>query len=191
MATTSVDGETELVTRAQQGDRGAFSELVQCHYAGVINVVYHLCGDPRLAEDAAQEAFLRAWLHLDTYRPRTAFRHWLYRIAVNAALDSLRRDTHVAPESIEDLALPDAQPGPESVLAQAELAVLVQQALLALPAASRVVLVLREYEGLSYQSIAATLDIPVGTVMSRLNYARNRLRAVLEPQLRHGEGAYD
>lgn len=172
--------ETELVNRAQNGDRNAFSELVRNHAQGVLNVIYRMCGDAHIAEDAAQETFIRAWLHLSTYRPQTSLRNWLYRIAVNAATDLLRKEKHILPNSLEDLQLTDGQPGPESLTSQKERIVLVQKAVLALPEASRAVLVLREYEGLSYQEISSTLEIPIGTVMSRLNYARKLLKEKLE-----------
>jgi RNA polymerase sigma-70 factor (ECF subfamily) len=175
--------EDVLITKAQQGDRHAFGELVGMHYPGVIRVVYHLCGDTQVAQDAAQETFLRAWQHLPAYRPQGSLRNWLYRIAVNAALDTLRREAKLDPQDIDALPLADHEPGPEASLAANEQAALVQQAVKALPPASRAVLVLREYQGLSYQEIAAALDIPLGTVMSRLNYARSQLRARLEPQL--------
>jgi RNA polymerase sigma-70 factor (ECF subfamily) len=171
-----------LISRAQRGDRGAYGELVRLYHAGVINVVYRLCGDARLAEDAAQEAFIRGWLHLPSYNPRSSLRNWLYQIAVNAALDTLRKETKVSPNALEDLPLAASDPGPEAAVIQAEQRTQVQRAILALPPSSRVVLVLREYEGLSYQEIASALEIPIGTVMSRLNFARSRLKETLGPQ---------
>ena len=172
--------ETDLVNSAQSGDRNAFSELVRNHAQGVMNVIYRMCGDVHIAEDAAQETFIQAWLHLSTYRPQTSLRNWLYRIAINAATDILRKEKRILPNSMEDLQLTDGQPGPELLVSQQERIVLVQKAVLSLPEASRVVLVLREYEGLSYQEISSTLDIPIGTVMSRLNYARKLLKDKLE-----------
>ena len=180
MATILEISETELVSRAQNGDRNAFSELIRNHAQGVMNVVYRMCGDVQIAEDAAQETFIQAWLHLSSYRPQTSLRNWLYRIAVNSATDILRKDKRILPNSMEDLQLTDGQPGPEMVVSQQERIVLVQKAVLSLPEASRAVLVLREYEGLSYQEISSTLDIPIGTVMSRLNYARKLLKDKLE-----------
>jgi RNA polymerase sigma-70 factor (ECF subfamily) len=175
--------ETELIAGAQNGDRNAFSELVRVHAQGVLNLIYRMCGDAQLAEDAAQETFIRAWQNLSAYRPQTSLRNWLYRIAVNAATDMLRRERRILPGDIGDLHLTDGRPGPEIVASQHERTVMVQQAILSLPDASRAILVLREYEGLSYQEISSTLDIPVGTVMSRLNYARNLLKAKLQPQV--------
>lgn len=183
MVTVQAGSETDLVASAQNGDRNAFSELVRMHAQGVLNVIYRMCGNAQLAEDAAQEAFIRAWQNLSAYRPQTSLRNWLYRIAVNAATDMLRKEKPILPDDIDDLHLTDGQAGPESIVSQHERTRLVQNAILSLPDASRAVLVLREYEGLSYQEISSTLDIPLGTVMSRLNYARNLLKAKLEPQL--------
>jgi RNA polymerase sigma-70 factor (ECF subfamily) len=181
LAQPAAETELELITQAQQGDRRAFGELVRCHREGVVNVVYRLCGDANLAEDAAQEAFIRAWQHLPGYRPRSPFRNWVYRIATNVALDSLRRERETV--DIDALSLATSGEGPEATLEGKERGERVRQAVLALPSASRAVLILREYDGLSYQEIADTLDIPMGTVMSRLNYARNRLRESLAPYL--------
>jgi RNA polymerase sigma-70 factor, ECF subfamily len=175
--------EMELVSRAQDGDRNAFSELVRTHSQGVLNVIYRMCGNMQVAEDAAQESFVQAWLRLSSYRPRASFRSWLYRIAVNTAIDMLRKEKRILPGAVEDLNLRDSNPGPEALAASSERAETIQKAVLALPEAGRIVLVLKEYEGLSYQEIAEALDIPVGTVMSRLNYARKLLRERLEVQL--------
>lgn len=175
--------ERDLVIRAQNGDRNAFSELVRIHAQGVRNVIYRMCGDAQLAEDAAQETFIRAWQNLSSYRPGTPLRNWLYRIAVNAGTDMLRKEKRILPDDIGDLHLTDGRPNPETLVSQHERAVLVQKAILSLPGASRAVLVLREYEELSYHEISSTLDIPVGTVMSRLNYARKLLKDKLAQKL--------
>ena len=179
---TAID-EAALVHRAKNGERNAFSELVCIHAQGVRNVIYHMCGDAQIAEDAAQETFIQAWLHLSSYRLQTPLRNWLYRIAANAALDMLRKEKRILPNALEDLQLSDPLPGPETVFSQGERTSLVQKAVLSLPDASRAVLVLREYEGMSYHEIADALDIPVGTVMSRLNYARKLLKEKLAPKL--------
>lgn len=119
---------------------------------------------------------------MGSYRPLSPLRNWLYRIAVNAARDALRHEPELSREE-ELLAARDPRPGPEALLAQKEQAALVRAAILSLAPASRAVLVLREYGQLSYQEIAAALEIPVGTVMSRLNYARCQLREFLEARL--------
>lgn len=169
--------ESNLVERAQSGDREAFGELVLRYREGVVNVVYRMSGDADLAEDIAQEAFIRAWKKLPSYRPNAPFRNWVYRIATNAALDNLRQAKRT--EDIGKADLVNAGQGIEENLEKKETAVLVQQAVLDLPLASRTVLILREYQGLSYQEISAALEIPLGTVMSRLNYARNAIKKSL------------
>jgi RNA polymerase sigma-70 factor (ECF subfamily) len=182
------DAETEmmLVIQAQDGDRNAYGELVRRHQRGVVQVILRLCGDAELAQDAAQDAFLQAWIHLPDFHAgdsASSLRSWLYRIAVNRALDSLRRATRLVEADLDSLALPDPADNPESALLHKERQAAVQDAILSLSEASRSVLVLREYGGLSYQEIAAALDIPLGTVMSRLSYARSQLRQSLQPYL--------
>jgi RNA polymerase sigma-70 factor (ECF subfamily) len=180
VTTKPADVEGDLVEKAKLGDRNAFGELVRLHYPGVVRVVYRLCGDAGLAEDMAQEAFLRAWINLTSFHAQSSLRNWLYRIAVNATLDVLRRKQEEAFEDEEAQLLPDQADGPEAAIIEKERAAQFQQALQSLPDAARSALVLREYGGLSYQEIANVLDVPVGTVMSRLNYARNRLRELLK-----------
>jgi RNA polymerase sigma-70 factor, ECF subfamily len=142
-----------LVARAQGGDRAAFGELVRVYHAAVIL----------------------------TFKAGSNFRSWLYRIAVNAALDMLRREKPAV--DVNSLELISPGEGMEAGLEKQERRRLVRQAVLNLPEASRAVLVLREYEGLAYNEIAEVLDIPAGTVMSRLNYARKVLIERLNGQL--------
>jgi RNA polymerase sigma-70 factor, ECF subfamily len=177
MASNALDLELELVTRAKNGDRQAFADLVRAHRQGVVAVAYRLCGDLATAEDAAQEAFIRAWRGLGGYQPRSPFRNWLYRIATNVALDGLRRERR--PVALNDEVPADPERTPERAAERHERGEAVRQAVLALPPACRSVLVLREYEGLSYAEIADALQIPMGTVMSRLNYARGLMRQSL------------
>jgi RNA polymerase sigma-70 factor (ECF subfamily) len=179
---TAEIGELDLIALAQGGDRRAFGELVLRHREGVVNVAYRMCGDSYLAEDMAQEAFIRAWQKLPGYRPHSPFRNWMYRIVTNATLDALRCER----ETVDIDAYPLAGPGKglEASIEARDRAELVQRAVLSLPPSSRGVLVLREYEGLSYKEISETLDIPIGTVMSRLSYARQRLSADLEPLIK-------
>lgn len=173
--------EESLIVSAQHGDREAFSQLVKMHFQGTINVVYRLGGDMRLAEDIAQEAFIRVWENMHSYRPVGSFRGWVYRIATNAALDALRRSKDVL--NVDDLALAAQDSSVENTIMRRQQAEIVQQAILDLPSASRVVLILREYEGFSYREIADSLEIPLGTVMSRLAYAREALRKKLAQQM--------
>lgn len=176
--------DLELVSASLRGDQKAFARLMIVYHDKVFNVVYRMCGDPELAQDATQDAFVRAWQNLHKYNPEQPLRNWLFRIATNAAIDRLRQTKPV--EDIEKLTLHSKEWNPEEALEAREKAELIRQAILSLPNASRSVLVLREYEGLSYQEIADTLQIPVGTVMSRLNFARNHLRGSLKTLMEAG-----
>ena len=186
----TAETETSLIEQAQNGDRNAFGELVRCHYEGVVQVVYRMCGDTGLAEDATQEAFLRAWVNLPFFQPKSPLRNWLYRIALNAALDVLRRKPEETLEDEQAWMLTDQAAGPETALIEKERVTLLQQAMKALPEAARSALILREYSELSYQEIANVLEVPIGTVMSRLNYARNRLREILKGSKEITESEY-
>jgi RNA polymerase sigma-70 factor (ECF subfamily) len=179
---TSLQGTVEmddhdLIACAQQGDRQAFTELVCRHQNSIVSLTYRMCGDLRLAEDAAQEAFVRVWQNLNSYKPQYAFRSWLYRIAANAALDSLRRERPTA--DLASLSLADSQATPEQSAEENQRAAHVRRAIAHLSPPLRVVLILREYQELTYREMAEALDIPVGTVMSRLNSARIQLRREL------------
>jgi RNA polymerase sigma-70 factor (ECF subfamily) len=171
--TTTLMLEPDLIHRARLGDRAAYGDLVCLYRLRVIDVVYRMCGDAILAEDAAQDAFIRAWYSLHNFKAGSSFRNWLYRIAVNAAIDSLRRER---PQSdIDEMELAAPLERMEAQMEARERIRIVRRAVQALPTASRVVLILREYHGLTYQEISDVLEISKGTVMSRLNYARNRL----------------
>jgi len=184
MIETTAVLENETINLALAGDQDAFNQLVCLYRSKVIQVTYRMCGDECLAEDAAQIAFLKAWQRLAQFRRGTSFRNWLYRIAINAAIDLLRREKpHTDLDSI-----PIAAPGGTMMgwLVKQEHIAQVRSAIRDLPEASRAVLVLKEYESLSYREIADILDIPIGTVMSRLNYARNllarKLHSVMEEE---------
>jgi RNA polymerase sigma-70 factor (ECF subfamily) len=185
------ESEAQLITRAQQGDKQAYGELVLRHHAPVFASLYHLSGDRDKAEDATQQAFIQAWLHLPGYQPRSSLRSWISRIAINAWLDGLRRDKYNLPDESVLEYMADTRPEPEKALIIKQRSQTVQKALLALNDSTRAVLVLREYGGLSYQEISSALEIPLGTVMSRLNHARNQLRNILQPLLEEVEVNYE
>jgi RNA polymerase sigma-70 factor, ECF subfamily len=171
------NSEAGWIIRAQAGDQAAYGQLVQQYQRLIVSVAYRQGLAVAEAEDVAQETFVKAWLALPQYRPAAgSWRAWLCRIAINRAIDFQRRDR---PRLSLDEWLPDQGRGPAEQ-AEAHLqAQTVRRALAQLPPASRAALVLSEYEGLSYAEIAAALDIPLGTVMSRLHYARRRLRELL------------
>ncbi len=177
---SAVEPEEALVRRARRGDKQAFGALVVRYYRPVVAIAYRMTGDGAAAEDIAQAAFLRAWEQLGTLRDDAAFRAWLYRLTVRASIDNVRRTPREDPLP-EGAADPAHAPEAEALAHERQRAV--RRAVLALPEQCRAALILREFDGLSYKEIAQALDIPLGTVMSRLSYARGLLRAELgEPQ---------
>jgi RNA polymerase sigma-70 factor (ECF subfamily) len=174
--------EAQLVARCRQGSKDAFGELV-CRYQGLaVGIAYRMSGEVMLAEDVAQEAFLRAWQRLPgfEYRGAGSFRAWLCRIVTNLMLDRLRQARPNVP--LHQVAIPGNET-PDEVQQRQEKGQLVRRAVLRLPVSCRAALILREYEQLSYREISEALQIPIGTVMSRLHYARSRLRQELAGQL--------
>lgn len=169
--------EAELIRRSLAGDGDAFGILVERYQGLAINISYRMIGELPLAEDLAQEAFLKAWLNLSSFRGESTFRSWLGRIVTNSTIDYVRRQARFPGSHEHWVAQIDT---PAALIMQEETRERVRSAVLSLPMHCRAALVLREYEELSYKEIAQALGIPLGTVMSRLNYARNRLRELLE-----------
>ena len=171
------ESEREWIARAQAGDKAAFGQLVRRYERLLVSVAYHRGLDLQTAQDVAQDAWVKAWLALPRYTESLgSLRAWLCRIAINVAIDARRRER---PAQDLDERLPDENTGPAEEAEAGARVEAVRRAVAQLPAAYRTALVLREYEGLSYAEISAALSIPPGTVMSRLNYARSRLRVLL------------
>jgi RNA polymerase sigma-70 factor (ECF subfamily) len=181
--------EAALVQRCAEGDEIAFADLVAEHQRMVVQLAINLLGDRDEALDLSQEVFLRVFRTIGRFRGQSSLRTWIYRIAVNQArnrhrfwrrrhrADQVSLDAHVA--SHGDL-LSAAALGPDRLLAQKELAARLQQALDALPFDQRTAIVLREVDGLSYEEIAFSLGVAIGTVKSRLTRARHTLRLQLQ-----------
>ena len=160
----------------------SWDEVVRTHGARVYRLAYRLTGNPHDAEDLTQEVFVRVFRSLSSYTPGT-FEGWLHRITTNLFLDSVRRRSRVRFEGLVDDAadrLPSSEPGPAQVYDDTHLDADVQAALDQLPPDFRAAVVLCDLEGLSYEEIAATLDIKLGTVRSRISRGRAQLRASLE-----------
>ncbi|HEV8339154.1 MAG TPA: sigma-70 family RNA polymerase sigma factor [bacterium] len=171
--------EAALIARSQGGDLQAFDRLVAAHEDRIYHAAYRITGNADDARDAAQEAFLKAFRALPRYRHESAFSTWLHRIAVNASLDLVRRRPHVPPLPLEDVALPASVGNPEPEAERSDLQRRVHQALGRLPHDHRVIIVLRDLQGLAYEEVAEVLRIPIGTVRSRLSRAREALRVLL------------
>ena len=172
----------ELVRRAAEGDENAFGELVGLYEKKVYHLTLRMCGNPEDARDAAQEAFLSAWRGLPSFRGEAGFSTWLYRLASNAAIDQLRRNRRQREEASLDageMDTPDQSPGPQEAAEGSELQRAVADGLASLSEDHRRILLLREYQELSYDEIAQTLDMDLGTVKSRISRARRALRKIL------------
>jgi len=170
-------GDRELIARSCTGDLDAFEELVRAHQTQIYNLTYRVTGNHEDASDAAQDAFVRAFQALSRFRQEAAFSTWLYRIATNAALDLVRRRPAVPP-----VELPVDHPAPndpEVEVHRREVSRRVHAAVGQLPVEYRTVVILRDLQGLAYDEIAKILDIPVGTVRSRLSRGRDALKALL------------
>jgi RNA polymerase sigma-70 factor (ECF subfamily) len=174
-------GDIALAVRARDGDEAAFGELVRRHERRVFRIVYRMLRDRDQAEDVTQITFVRAFRSLHRYKDEFDFHPWLYRIAVNAALTQIDRRKRERKVDIDDvperhLPHPTHEESPLEETGRRELLERLDRAVRLLPEDQRAVFLLRTAEGLSYDEIARTLDIPRGTVMSRLSRAREALR---------------
>ena len=191
-----------LVTAAREGDRDAFAQLVRRYESQVFTMSMRLLSNREDARDLAQEVFLTVYQSLDRFRGDALFRTWLYRVTINRCRDEIRRRRtvkHTRPVSLDGLAggggdaddgrplEPVArEPSPEAVARGHEMERAVTEAIGRLPDDLREPIVLRDVQDLAYDEIAGVLEVPVGTVRSRLNRARTRLAQMLQPILEGG-----
>ena len=183
--------ERALIQRCIAGDAVAFEPLVEKYRQRVWRLAYQVLHDREEAWDVAQEAFVRAFHSLPSFRGQSAFYTWLFRITVNVATDRHRQRGAQArafgPERVTEeewaRSTPDPGRGPDQEAARAEQRERIRRALDALPPKARTIIMLSDVEGLSYREIAEVLNCPIGTVMSRLHNARKRLKGLLGPML--------
>ena len=178
--------EKELVRAAQRGDDSAFDELVRTYEKRVYHLALRMCGNVDDAYEVAQEAFLSAWKGMRFFRGDSSFSTWLYRLTSNAAIDFLRRQRRQGGSdgvSLDDedtfLEVADLAPSPHQQAERLELRDALARGLCALSPEHRQVLLLRELQGLTYEEIAAALELDLGTVKSRIARAREKLRKYL------------
>ncbi|MBQ2783031.1 MAG: sigma-70 family RNA polymerase sigma factor [Oscillospiraceae bacterium] len=172
--------ELLLISRARGGDREAFGELVEQYRDNVYRLAYRMCGNAYDADEAAQEAFVAAWRALPNFRGDAKFSTWLYRLTTNAAIDVMRREKrHQTVGDGEMMELADDADSPQETVERTEQQEAVQKALATLSEEYREVLLLRYMEELDYAEIAEVLQLPSGTVKSRINRAKAALKTAL------------
>jgi len=169
-----------LIQRFLAGEAAAFDSLVERYYQRIDRLAQQVVRNPLAAEDITQEVFLRAYRALPRFRGEASLYSWLYRIAINLCLNYLRQRANriSTAEAVDASSVPSAA-DPSARLENQERDRRVRGAIDALPAHYRVAIILRDLEGLSYQEISAILGIPLGTVKSRLNFAKHLLRQAL------------
>lgn len=176
--------ERELIARLQKRDEAAFEELIRQYEKKVYTLCFRMCGNSEDAEEAAQDAFLALWRGIDRFRQESSLSTWIYRLATNACIDTLRRRKKQSGcVSLDDEELfvdaVDTSPQPQETVEHRETQKLLQEGLSALPEEYRKVLILREIEGLSYTEIAESASIELGTVKSRISRGQSLLRNFL------------
>lgn len=184
--------ERRLIVRAQRGESAAFEQLAKTYQGQLYRSLYALLGNMEDTLDVVQETFARAFQAIGRFEPGSPFFPWLYKIGKNLSL-SLLRKRHRKPFTLslqtsgideQPLEVASGERTPAERFAEAEMETLVSEALASLKEEDREILLLREVQGLSYQDISVLLDIPIGTVMSRLYYARDRLREKMRKVLK-------
>lgn len=180
------ESERDLVVRARAGDETAFAQLVHHYTPKLYRVVRRMTADDMLAEDILQETFLRFWLALPRYRNDGPLFPYLVTIAANLARDRWRRDRRWHDQNPDEVPAfqADLQPTPEEWMERQEVLEALARAVEHLPPIYRAVIALRYDAGLTYEEIAAVLDLPLNTVRVRLHRAKARLRTLLEEQMK-------
>ena len=183
--------ELELVKKCQSGDTDAFDQLVTRYRMRVFGMIYNMVHSEQDAWDLAQDSFVKAWKSIRNFRGRSSFYTWIYRIVTNVTIDWLRKkqvkgtgaevDDSIELKSIEPAArtAPKADALPYQRMEQAEIRERIDAAIKQLSPEHRAVILMKETEGMQYHEIAEALDCSIGTVMSRLFYARKKLQTLL------------
>jgi RNA polymerase sigma factor (sigma-70 family) len=174
------DPDRELVQKIQTGDRLAFNQLVLKYRNRIMGLATRMLGDRDEAEDLAQDVFVKAYFGLRSFQRDSLFSTWLFRITANSCLNHKRklrrRDQIVDDTDDPELILPDQSSNPHTLLENKEVKTFLEKAIQSLPREQRLVLILRDIEGLSYEEIASSLVLELGTVRSRLHRARLQIQ---------------
>lgn len=194
-----IDPDVRLMLQVRQGNAAAFETLVDKHRARLVTLLDHMVGDRNLAEDLAQDVFLRVYKARQRYVPTAKFSTWLYTITHNVASNALRKssrrkEVHLASSPsgtfaarpMDSLAKEKSSLMPARLVDQKEMAGAIEHAIQSLGERQRMALLLSKFEGMSYNEIAETMDLSPQAVKSLLSRARNNLRLALEPYLQSG-----
>jgi len=190
-----METDLELMLRVTRGDEGSFEELLRRHGAPLTNYLRRMLRESALAEDLAQEVFLRVYQARERYRPDARFTTWLYRIATNLALNAIRDRKGEVPQAEGESSeqgcgaarLADSRPNVEQQLMQSDRERLIRQAVEELPERQRAAVILHKYQDVDYQQIAKVLGVSESAVKSLLFRAYESLRTRLEPLLVGGQ----
>ena len=179
--------DADVVALAQQGREVAFRELLRRYQRPVFSLVYRMVRDRETAEELAQDTFVKVLSHIDQYSPEFKLSSWLFKIANNVAIDHLRKGRLATvsmsgnPEEGKSFDVAAHSPSALDALEAREIGSSIERAIGALRPEYRACILMRHVEGRSYEEIAATLDLPMGTVKTYIHRARNELRKLLEP----------
>ena len=179
--------EAELIFRCQKGDQEALKEIFNQYHKKVYRIAYGVVRQREEALDIVQEVFIKLYRSIRNFKGKSKFYTYLYRMTINTAIDHVRKMERVRVSSLEEERFEPsegAEKRPDSVLLHRELEEKVKAALEKLPGDQRMALIFREVEGLSYQEMAEAMGCSIGTVMSRLHYARKRIQELLKDEIK-------
>lgn len=181
--------EQVLIDRSKAGDVAAFEELISVYQKKIYNLTFRMLGNLNDADDLTQETFIRVFKSISNFKGESTFSTWIYRIATNVCLDELRKRKNKKAISLdEEIKVDDGEikrqiesdtPLPDEIAEKEELRLFVKNAIESLPEEQRLIISLRDIQGLSYDEIAQVLECPSGTVKSRINRARQALKKIL------------
>ncbi|MCT4606659.1 MAG: sigma-70 family RNA polymerase sigma factor [Marinisporobacter sp.] len=190
----------ELIYKSQQGDIDSFETLIKEHEKLAFNIAYRMLGNIEDAKDATQDAFIKAYKALDKFKGESIFSTWLYKIVTNTCLDLLRKrksqktcsyDGQIDTEDGKIMRqLPDEENMPEDIVAKKERQINIQKAINSLSENHKIVIVLRDIKGFSYEEMSKILDCSEGTIKSRISRARQALKKVIEKNRELYEGLF-
>lgn len=187
------DQERDLIEKSKQGDIDSFEKLIRDHQQLAFNIAYRMLGNIEDAKDVSQDAFIKIFKSINSYKGDSSFSTWLYRIVTNTCIDELRKrnkrqilsyDIPIATEEGEvERNLPDPGPTPEDIVDRKESQRKIRDAINNLNEQHKAVIVLRDIKGFSYDQISEILECPEGTIKSRISRARSALKSLLEKEM--------